>query len=115
PVLFTSLRCMMPQESGLFEAAHHYDFGFAARTFDEIGAIIRKGASEWNRKRESIPQFYEVATAVELVQRIQIVGVEAEEHFSHERRRHAPRSGPREADGVAAPSACEHRLHCRKS
>jgi len=71
PVLFTALRCLMPQESGLFEAATHYDFGFAARTFDEVDTIIRKGPSEWNRKREAIPQFYESASAHELLERIQ--------------------------------------------
>src|SRR5712691_4077675 len=66
PVLFTSLRCLMPQESGLFEAAHHYDFGFAARTFAEISGIIRKGRGEWSRKRDSISQFYTAASAAEL-------------------------------------------------
>ncbi len=71
PVLFTALRCLMPQESGLFEAATHYDFGFSARTFDEVDAIIRKGPGEWNRKREAIPQFYESASAHELLERIQ--------------------------------------------
>jgi 1,2-diacylglycerol 3-beta-galactosyltransferase len=77
PVLFTALRCMMPQESGLFDAAHHYDFGFTARTFDEIRAVIRKGPGEWNRKRESIPQFYMAASAAELIERIQPVDVQA--------------------------------------
>src|SRR5438128_6697974 len=75
PVLLTGLRCLMPQETGLFEAASHYDFGFAARTFDELGVIIRKGANEWNRKRESIPQFYESASADQLLERIQPANV----------------------------------------
>src|SRR5262249_14738667 len=43
PVLFTGLRCLMPQESGMFQAAEHYDFGFVARTFNELEAIIRQG------------------------------------------------------------------------
>jgi processive 1,2-diacylglycerol beta-glucosyltransferase len=77
PVLFTGLRCLMPQESGLFEAAQHYDFGFAARTLAEIREIIRKGPAEWNRKRDSIPQFYKAASAAELIERIQPVDVEA--------------------------------------
>src|SRR5438094_5905937 len=71
PVLFTALPCLMPQESGLFQAAAHYDFGCAARTFDEVDAIIRKGPGEWNRKREAIPQFYESASADALLERIQ--------------------------------------------
>jgi processive 1,2-diacylglycerol beta-glucosyltransferase len=77
PVLFTSLRCLMPQESGLFEAAEHYDFGFAARTFAEIGEIIRKGPAEWSRKRDSISQFYKAASAAGLIERMQPVDVEA--------------------------------------
>jgi processive 1,2-diacylglycerol beta-glucosyltransferase len=67
PLVFTSLRCLMPQESGLFDAANHYDFGFAARTFDELEAVIRKGPSEWNRKRESISEFYRSSSADELI------------------------------------------------
>jgi UDP-N-acetylglucosamine:LPS N-acetylglucosamine transferase len=77
PVLFTSLRCLMPQESGLFNAALHYDFGFAAKTFDELEAIIRKGPGAWNRKRESIPQFYGSGSAGELIERIQPLDVGA--------------------------------------
>jgi UDP-N-acetylglucosamine:LPS N-acetylglucosamine transferase len=77
PVLLTGLRCLMPQESGLFDAAHHYDFGFGARTFDELESIIRKGPAEWNRKRESIPQFYTPVSASEWIERIQPVHVRA--------------------------------------
>jgi processive 1,2-diacylglycerol beta-glucosyltransferase len=75
PVLFTGLRCLMPQESGLFAAAHHYDFGFTARTFGELEAIVRKGPGEWNRKRESVPRFYEAGCAAGLIERIQIADV----------------------------------------
>jgi UDP-N-acetylglucosamine:LPS N-acetylglucosamine transferase len=75
PVLLTSLRCLMPQESGFFDAAQHYDFGFTARTFEELEAVIRKGRSEWNRKRESIPRFYKSNCAAELIERIQTANV----------------------------------------
>lgn len=75
PVLFTGLRCLMPQESGLFQAAEHYDFGFVARTFDELDAIIRQGANVWRRKCDSIAQFYESASATELLERIQPIHV----------------------------------------
>jgi hypothetical protein len=61
---------LMPQESGLFQAANHYDFGFAARTFEELAAIIRKGPVEWNRKRDSVPQFYKSSSGSELIERI---------------------------------------------
>jgi len=77
PVLLTGLRCLMPQESGLFDAAHHYDFGFGARTFDQLKRIIEKGPGEWNRKRESIPQFYTGQFAAELIERIQPVNARA--------------------------------------
>jgi UDP-N-acetylglucosamine:LPS N-acetylglucosamine transferase len=77
PVLFTSLGCLMPQESGLFNAAVHYDFGFAAKTLDQVEGIVRKGPGEWNRKRESIGQFYRSASAGQLIERIQPVDVEA--------------------------------------
>jgi len=75
PVLLTSLRCLMPQESGLFEAVHHYDFGFAANTFSQLEAIIRRGSAEWDQKRESILQFYNLSRAHDLIQRIQTADV----------------------------------------
>jgi len=70
PVLLTGLSSLMPQESGLFDAAVHYDFGFAARTFDELEAIIGKGAQEWARRRPAICRFYE-RTSADLLERIQ--------------------------------------------
>ena len=73
PVLFTGLRCLMPQESGMFQAAEHYDFGFAARTFEELEAIIRRGAHEWKCKCESMTQFYQSGSAGDLLQKIQPV------------------------------------------
>jgi processive 1,2-diacylglycerol beta-glucosyltransferase len=75
PVLFTGLRCLMPQESGMFQAAQHYDFGFVARTFDELDVIIRKGAHEWKRKCDSISQFYQRESALDLLKKIQPIHV----------------------------------------
>jgi processive 1,2-diacylglycerol beta-glucosyltransferase len=75
PVLFTGLRCLMPQESGMFQAAEHYDFGFAARTFEELEVIIRKGTREWKRKCDSIAQFYQSGSAGDLLQKIQPIHV----------------------------------------
>ena len=77
PVLFTSLGCLMPQESGLFNAAHHYDFGFAAKTLAEVEGIIQKGPVEWDRKRRSISDFYRSSSADLLIERIQPVDVGA--------------------------------------
>jgi len=75
PVLLTALPCLMPQESGLFGAASHYDFGFTARTFAELENVIRKGPGDWNQKRESIPEFYTSHSAADLIERIQPVNV----------------------------------------
>jgi UDP-N-acetylglucosamine:LPS N-acetylglucosamine transferase len=75
PVVLTNLGCLMPQESGLFNAAQHYDFGFVARTFDELERIIRKGSAEWSRKRESIAHFYMSSSAAELIERLQPANV----------------------------------------
>jgi processive 1,2-diacylglycerol beta-glucosyltransferase len=71
PVLLMGLRCLMPQESGLFQAAHHYDFGFGARTFADLERFIKKGPVEWERKRESITQFYTPRPANEWLERLQ--------------------------------------------
>jgi hypothetical protein len=67
----------MPQESGLFNAANHYDFGFGVKTFNELECVMRKGPSEWNRKRDSIPQFYTPFFARDLVERMQPANVRA--------------------------------------
>jgi processive 1,2-diacylglycerol beta-glucosyltransferase len=93
PVLFAGLHCLMPQESGLFEAAEHYDFGFAARTFDELAAIIQTGTKGWSHKRESISQFYESATGGELIEKIQPVR-EAQARAERERDSAKPQEMP---------------------
>jgi processive 1,2-diacylglycerol beta-glucosyltransferase len=71
PVLLAGIRGLMPQESGLFEAARHYDFGFAARTFRDLESIIKEGPAAWGRKRESLGQFYQFSSGRELIQKIQ--------------------------------------------
>jgi processive 1,2-diacylglycerol beta-glucosyltransferase len=71
PVLLMGLRCLMPQESGLFDAAHHYDFGFGARTFADLERFIQKGPVEWERKRESITQFYTPQPPNDWLERLQ--------------------------------------------
>jgi len=75
PVLLTSLPCLMPQESGLFNAAKRYDFGFSATTLHELESVIRKGPAEWNQKRESIAEFYTPRFGADLIERIQPVNV----------------------------------------
>jgi processive 1,2-diacylglycerol beta-glucosyltransferase len=76
PVVLTGLRYLMPQESGLFEAARRYDFGFTARTFDELESIMRTGPGEWSRKRESIARFYTPRPAREWIERVHPLNVQ---------------------------------------
>ena len=71
PVLLMGMRGLMPQESGLFLASSRYDFGFAARTFEELRAIIQKGPAEWSLKRQALSRFYKSSSGEELIQRIQ--------------------------------------------
>jgi processive 1,2-diacylglycerol beta-glucosyltransferase len=71
PVLLTGMRGLMPQESGLYQASNRYDFGYAARTFEELEAIIQKGPAEWKRKRHALSKFYTASSGEELIERIQ--------------------------------------------
>ncbi len=75
PVVLIGIRDLMPQESGLFDAAARYDFGYAARTFDALDAVVRKDPREWNRKRESLANFYRHSVGSELIERIHSVHV----------------------------------------
>ena len=77
PVLLAGMRGVMPQESGLFEAASHYDFGFGARSFEELEGVIRLGLPAWDRKREGLSQFYQSSSGEEIIQRIQPEHVQA--------------------------------------
>ena len=71
PVLLLAVGGVMPQESGLFRAALHYEFGFGAITLDEVAAVIAKGPPEWNRLRASLAQFYQASSGRELIERIE--------------------------------------------
>src|SRR5439155_26003251 len=69
-VLLPGMRGLMPQESGLFHAGSHYRFGFAARSFDELHAIIQQGPAERNRKPPAVVNFYRSRSGEELIERI---------------------------------------------
>lgn len=77
PVVLTGMRGLMPQESGLFHAVDRYGFGYAAGTLDALEAVIRKDPREWNRKRESLANFYRHSAGTELIERIHSVHVRA--------------------------------------
>jgi len=70
PVLLLAVGGVMPQESGLFHAARHYDFGFVADTFEAVGDVVDQGPAQWNSLRSSIEQFYRANSGDELITRI---------------------------------------------
>ncbi len=72
PVLLFGAGGLMPQESGLFRAAMHYEFGFGASTLDDIARVVEKGPGEWNRLRPSLAEFYRSSSGQELVRGIQL-------------------------------------------
>ena len=71
PVVLVGINGLMPQESGLFRAAVRHDFGYAVETFAELDTIIRLGPREWNRKRESVSQFYKASLGQEIIEKVQ--------------------------------------------
>jgi len=71
PVLLLGIRGLMPQESGLFQAALHYDFGFAASRLRDVENVIEQGHAAWNRLRSSLDSFYQTSSGEELIDRIQ--------------------------------------------
>ena len=77
PVLLLGIRGLMPQESGLFRAALHYEFGYAASRLKEVKDVILRGPQEWNRLRGSIGQFYLSSSGRELIERIQPLNARA--------------------------------------
>jgi len=70
PVLLLGLRGLMPQETGLFHAAAHYEFGFVASRLRDVEEIINQGRQTWNRIRSSLAAFYQVSYGEEIVERI---------------------------------------------
>jgi processive 1,2-diacylglycerol beta-glucosyltransferase len=77
PVVLAGMRGLMPQESGFFQAARHYDFGFSARSFQELAAAINEGPGAWTRKRDSLSQFYQYNSGEGLIERIHSADVPA--------------------------------------
>ena len=70
PVLLLGLRGLMPQESGLFHAAAHYEFGFVASRLSEVEEVIQQGRQAWNHLRSSLAAFYQISCGEEIVDRI---------------------------------------------
>ncbi len=71
PVLLLGIGSgLMPQESGMFEAATRHGFGFAARTLDDVADIIALGPEHWSRTRSTLAGFYQHSSGQELIERI---------------------------------------------
>ena len=70
PAVLTAIGGLMPQESGLFDAASRYGFGFAVRTLDELRVVVKQGVSRWRIKRDAMAQFYRPGLTTELIERI---------------------------------------------
>ena len=70
PVLLLGMRGLMPQETGLFHAAAHYEFGFVASRLGDVEEIVGQGRQSWNRIRSSLAAFYQVSHGEEIVERI---------------------------------------------
>jgi processive 1,2-diacylglycerol beta-glucosyltransferase len=71
PAVLTAIGGLMPQESGLFQAAGDHGFGFGVRTLDELRAVVRQGVAGWKAKREAINRFYRPGSSPNLIDRIQ--------------------------------------------
>jgi len=72
PVLLLGIRGLMPQESGMFRAALHYDFGFAAAHLRDIEHVLQEeGRHAWIRIRGSLGSFYKTSSGHELIEKIQ--------------------------------------------
>jgi UDP-N-acetylglucosamine:LPS N-acetylglucosamine transferase len=70
PVLLLGTRGLMPQESGLFQAALRYEFGYGAETLNDIARIVEKGPAAWSGLRSSISHFYRFSSGSELIERM---------------------------------------------
>jgi len=77
PVLLLGILALMPQESGMFEAAARYNFGYSASTFAQLESVIRLGPLGWSRKREALTNFYRTNSGVDLIERIQPIHARA--------------------------------------
>lgn len=76
PSVLTAIGGLMPQESGLFNAARRLGFSFAVNTLDELRAVVRKGVSEWESRREAIAAFYRPGSCEDIVKRIHLAHAE---------------------------------------
>jgi UDP-N-acetylglucosamine:LPS N-acetylglucosamine transferase len=72
PAVLTAIGGLMPQESGLFDAARRLGFSFAVNTMDELRTVVQKGVSGWESRRQPIADFYLPGSSRDIVERIQL-------------------------------------------
>lgn len=77
PPVLLGILALMPQESGMFDAAKRHGFGYSVQTLTELAHIIDLGPREWDRKRDSLLRFYRRSCGDELIERIQPAHVRA--------------------------------------
>jgi processive 1,2-diacylglycerol beta-glucosyltransferase len=77
PTVLLGIRSLMPQESGMFEAASRYGFGYAVSSFAELANVIKAGRHAWIRKRDTLQNFCRTSSGKELIERMQPVHVRA--------------------------------------
>jgi UDP:flavonoid glycosyltransferase YjiC (YdhE family) len=72
PAALTAIGGLMPQESGLFDAARRLGFGFPVQTLEELRGVVRKGVTEWQSRRPAIASFYRPGSPGDIIERIQL-------------------------------------------
>lgn len=77
PPVLLGILALMPQESGMFSAASRFGFGYSVSSFAELADVIRLGRHGWNRKRETLHDFYRTSSGKELIERMQPVHARA--------------------------------------
>jgi processive 1,2-diacylglycerol beta-glucosyltransferase len=77
PPVLLGIVGLMPQESGMFQAASRYGFGYSVSSLAELANVIRIGRHGWNQKREALQTFYRTSSGQELVERMQPVHARA--------------------------------------
>lgn len=74
PAVLSGIGGLMPQESGLFDAARRLGFSFAVNSLDELRVVVRKGVSGWELRRRAIAKFYQPGSARDIVERLAHAG-----------------------------------------
>ncbi len=72
PAVLSAIDGLMPQESGMFNAARDQGFGFAVRSLEELAGVLEKGVDGWRAKQDAIANFYSPDRIPHVVERIEL-------------------------------------------